>query len=178
MPAKPGRDRLLLRVGYFGGLRVTELITWDGARSSRGIAARRSWSSSAKATKCGRCCCRRRSPSGCWPAGAMHCRRRRCSTRRAQPGRASDRQGSIYLKRAAKRAGVNPAASAHWMRHAPRQPRHRPRRAGHAGVGDAGPCGSENDSNLCPRPTGRVVGSVSRKSVKGRVRVNRGAGGS
>ena len=53
--AKPGRDRLLLEIGYFGGLRVSELVSRPGLRSFTATAARPSLKWWARATRSGRC---------------------------------------------------------------------------------------------------------------------------
>ena len=52
--AKPGRDRLMLEVAYFGGLRVSELVGLIWGQVIRRDMARRSSRSSARGTKSGR----------------------------------------------------------------------------------------------------------------------------
>jgi integrase/recombinase XerD len=52
---KTDRDRLMFDLAYFGGLRVSELVSLTGFRSSGATAARRSSQSSARAVRAARC---------------------------------------------------------------------------------------------------------------------------
>jgi hypothetical protein len=56
----------------------------------------------------------------------------------------TERRINYIVKAAAQRAGINPAASAHWLRHAHAS-------HAHAGLADARPCRFEDDERLCAR---------------------------
>lgn len=86
-----------------------------------------------------------------------------------RPGEAlTERVVNYLVKAAADRAGVNPAVSVHWLRHAD---------ASHAidngasitpCVGHPGPCRSEDDFGLRSCPSGRELGPVSQDQMEGR----------
>ena len=164
---KPGRDRLLLDVGYFGGLRVTELVTLEwrqvipqGQRrvqleiTGKGDKVRQvllpAADCQAAAGQPGRCAAGGAGVpvdapawAGSQPAGRkLHHQAR---------GQACRRQSG----------GLGALAAA-----CPCLPCHRQRRAGHAGERNAGPCGFENDVDLLPRQAGRELGSVSENRVR------------
>jgi len=117
--ARPGRDRLLLEVAYFGGLRVSELVglTWAQVipRENReaqleivgkGGKARQVLIPSRLAA---RLLASRNDAPATAPVFA--------SVRR--PGfPLTDRAINFIVKGAAELAGINPAASVHWLRHA------------------------------------------------------------
>ena len=108
----------MLDMAYYGGLRVSELVSSSGARSSGAIAGRRSWKLSVKAqdspgTAPAEISTRLFSSRGDAPASAPVFRVVR------RPGEAlTERAVNFIVKAAAKRAGVNPAVSVHWLRHA------------------------------------------------------------
>jgi site-specific recombinase XerD len=117
--AKPGRDRLMLQVAYFGGLRVSELVslTWHQViRRDSGEAQLSIIGKGDKAREvlipaaiAGPLLASR----GDAPASAPLF----SSVRR--PGQPlTERAVNYIVKDAAERAGVNPAASVHWLRHA------------------------------------------------------------
>ena len=117
--ARPGRDRLMLEVAYFGGLRVSELVslTWSQViRRDNGEAQLEVVGKGDKvrqvlipAAIAGPLFASR----GDAPASAPVFG----SVRR--PGQPlTERAVNYIVKDAAARAGVNPAASVHWLRHA------------------------------------------------------------
>jgi integrase/recombinase XerD len=117
--AKPGRDRLMLQVAYFGGLRVSELVslTWsqvirrDSGEAQLSIVGKGDKSREVliPAAIAGPLLVSRGDAPASTPVFA--------SVRR--PGRPlTERAVNYIVKEAAERAGVNPAASVHWLRHA------------------------------------------------------------
>jgi integrase/recombinase XerD len=117
--AKPGRDHLLLQVAYFGGLRVTELTTLQWRQVIERDSGEAQLELIGKGGKVRQVLLpapiarRLLASRGDAPAEAPVF----ASTRR--PGQPLTQRATNYIiKRAAKRAGVNPATSAHWMRHA------------------------------------------------------------
>jgi integrase/recombinase XerD len=117
--ANPGRDRLMLEVAYFGGLRVSELVslTWsqvvrrDDGQVQLSIVGKgdRSREVLLPAAVAGPLLASR----GDAPAAAA------VFTSVRNPGHApTERAVNYIVKNAAARAGVNPAASVHWLRHA------------------------------------------------------------
>jgi integrase/recombinase XerD len=117
--AKPGRDRLMLQVAYFGGLRVSELVglTWSQViRRDDGQAQLSIIGKGGKAREvlipaaiAGPLLASRGDAPASAPVFA--------SVR--NPGHAlTERAVNYIVKDAARRAGVNPAASVHWFRHA------------------------------------------------------------
>jgi site-specific recombinase XerD len=116
---KPGRDRLMLEVAYFGGLRVTELVSLEW----RQVIPRDSGEAQLEITGKGDKVRQELLPAAI--ASQLLAARGNAlptapvfeSTRNS--GRPLTARAVNYIiKNAAKRAGVNPAASAHWMRHA------------------------------------------------------------
>ena len=109
--AKPGRDRLLLEVAYYGALRVSELasLTWGQvlpretgeaqlAIVGKGDKPRNVLLPAELATAL----------AGMrWESGPE-----------ARVFPITERRINYIVKATAKRAGINPAASAHWLRHA------------------------------------------------------------
>jgi integrase/recombinase XerD len=117
--AHPGRDRLLLEVAYFGGLRVSELVslTWSQViRRDSGEAQLEVVGKGDKvrqvlipATIAAPLFASRGDAPGSAPVFGSVRRPDRPLTERAV---------NYMLKDAAVLAGVNPAASIHWLRHA------------------------------------------------------------
>jgi integrase/recombinase XerD len=117
--AKSGRDRLMLQVAYFGGLRVSELVslTWsqvirrDSGEAQLSIVGKGDKAREVliPATIAGPLLASRGDAPASTPVFA--------SVRR--PGQPlTERAVNYIVKDAAERAGVNPAASVHWLRHA------------------------------------------------------------
>jgi integrase/recombinase XerD len=117
--ANPGRDRLMLEVGYFGGLRVSELVslTWsqviarDDGQAQLAVIGKGDKDRQVliPAVIAARLLAGRGDAPGTAPVFE--------SVR--NPGHAlTDRAVNFIVKAAASRAGVNPAASVHWLRHA------------------------------------------------------------
>jgi integrase/recombinase XerD len=117
--ARPGRDRLMLQVAYFGGLRVSELVglTWsqvirrDSGEAQLSIVGKGSKEREVliPAAIAGPLLASRGEAPATAPVFA--------SVR--NPGHALTVRAVNYIvKDAARRAGVNPAASVHWFRHA------------------------------------------------------------
>jgi integrase/recombinase XerD len=117
--AHPGRDRLMLEVAYFGGLRVSELVSLTWSQVIRRDSGEAQLSVIGKGDKdrqvlipaaiAGPLLASRGDAPGSAPVFA--------SVRR--PGQPlTERAVNYIIKDAAKRAGVNPAASVHWLRHA------------------------------------------------------------
>ena len=114
-----GRDRLMLEVAYFGGLRVSELVslTWGQViRRNNGEAQLEIVGKGGKTRQVllpTEIASRLLASRGAAPALAPVFQ----SVRR--PGSPlTDRAINYMLKDAALRAGVNPATSVHWLRHA------------------------------------------------------------
>jgi integrase/recombinase XerD len=117
--AKGGRDRLMLQVAYFGGLRVGELVSLTWSQVIRRDSGEAQLSVVGKGDKDGQ----NTDP---------------CRNRRAIAGQPGERTGvgvgirvcapiwsaavrtrvNYIVTDVAERAGVNPAASVHWPRHA------------------------------------------------------------
>jgi len=117
--ARPGRDRLLLQIAYFGGLRVSELVglTWGQ------VIPRDSGEAQLEIVGKGDKVRQVLVPAAI--AGALLASRGEATARAPVfassrlPGEPlTDRAINYMLKAAARRAGVNPAASVHWLRHA------------------------------------------------------------
>jgi integrase/recombinase XerD len=117
--ANPGRDRLMLQVAYFGGLRVSELValTWsqvirrDNGEAQLSIIGKGDKSREVllPAAIAGLLLASRGDAPATAPVFA--------SVR--NPGHAlTERAVNYIVKDTAERAGVNPAASVHWLRHA------------------------------------------------------------
>jgi site-specific recombinase XerD len=117
--ARPGRDRLMLETAYFGGLRVSELVslTWGQViRRDNGEAQLEIVGKGDKVRQVlipvaiakGLLASRGDAPSKATVFGSVR--------RSGQP--LTERAVNYILKNAAARAGVNPAASVHWLRHA------------------------------------------------------------
>jgi site-specific recombinase XerD len=117
--AQAGRDQLLLETGYFGGLRVSELVnlTWSQAiRRDNGEAQLSIVGKGDKAREVlvpEHIAARLLASRGDAPASAPVFGSVR---RQGQP--LTERAVNYMVKAAAKRAGVNPAVSVHWLRHA------------------------------------------------------------
>jgi site-specific recombinase XerD len=117
--AKMDRDRLMFDLAYFGGLRVSELVSLTWAQIIRRDSGEAQLSIVGKGSK-GRevlipavISARLFASRGDAPASAPVFP----SVRR--PGRPlTERAVNFIVKEAAERAGVNPAASIHWLRHA------------------------------------------------------------
>jgi site-specific recombinase XerD len=117
--AKTDRDRLMFDLAYFGGLRVSELVGLTWAQVIRRDSGEAQLSIVGKGSK-GRevlipavISARLFASRGDAPASAPVFE----SVRR--PGSPlTDRAVNFIVKEAAERAGVNPAASIHWLRHA------------------------------------------------------------
>jgi site-specific recombinase XerD len=116
---RPGRDRLMFEVAYFGGLRVSELVslTWsqvirrDSGEAQlevvgKGDKVRQVLIPAEIATRL--FASRGDAPTSAPVFGSVR--------RPGQP--LTERAVNYILKNAAARAGVNPAASVHWLRHA------------------------------------------------------------
>ncbi len=107
--AKPGRDRLLLEVAYYGALRVSEIsnLTWGQVLPRE--------TGEAQLAILGK---------GDKPRNVL-LPAELATALAAMRGEPQDRVFAIterrinyIVKAAAKRAGINPATSAHWLRHA------------------------------------------------------------
>ena len=117
--AKPGRDQLMLDVAYFGGLRVSELVSLIWGQVIRRDSGEAQLEIVGKGDKVrqvlipAEISARLFASRGDAPASAPVF----CSVRR--PGEAlTERAVNYMVKAAAERAGVNPAVSVHWLRHA------------------------------------------------------------
>jgi integrase/recombinase XerD len=117
--ANPGRDRLMLQVAYFGGLRVSELVSLTWSQVIRRDDGQAQLSIIGKGTKerevlipaaiAGPLLASRGNALATAPVFA--------SVRR--PGQPlTPRAINFMVKEVAERAGVNPAMSIHWLRHA------------------------------------------------------------
>jgi site-specific recombinase XerD len=117
--ANPGRDRLMLEVAYFGGLRVSELVSlaW------RQVIARDSGEAQLGVTGKGDKVRQVLIPAAI-ATQLLASRANALATAPVfesvrHPGHPlTDRAVNYMIKACAKRAGVNPAASVHWLRHA------------------------------------------------------------
>ena len=117
--AKPGRDQLMLETGYFGGLRVSELVSLIWAQVIRRDNGEAQLEVLGKGDKVRQVlipaeisahlfASRGDAPASAPVFGSVR-----------RPGRAlSERAVNYMVKAAAERAGVNPAVSVHWLRHA------------------------------------------------------------
>ncbi len=117
--AKPGRDQLMLDVAYFGGLRVSELVSLIWGQVIRRDSGEAQLEIVGKGDKVrqvlipAEIAARLFASRGDAPASAPVFG----SVRR--PGEAlTERAVNYMVKAAAERAGVNPAVSVHWLRHA------------------------------------------------------------
>ena len=117
--ANPGRDRLLLELGYFGGLRVSELVSLTWAQVIRRDSGEAQLEVVGKGDKVRQVLipavisARLFASRGDAPASAPVFESVR------NPGHPlTDRAINYLIKGLASRARVNPAASVHWLRHA------------------------------------------------------------
>ena len=117
--ASPGRDRLMLEVAYFGGLRVSELVSLTWRQVIRRDSGEAQLEVVGKGDKVRQVlipaviAARLLASRGDAPASAPVFESVR------NPGHAlTERAVNFIVKAAAKRAAVNPAASVHWLRHA------------------------------------------------------------
>lgn len=116
--ARPGRDRLLLELGYFGGLRVSELVSLTWAQVIRRDSGEAQLEIVGKGSKTRQVlipaaiAARLLASRGGAPATAPV-----FGSLRHQGG-LSERAVNYIVKDAAERAGINSAASVHWLRHA------------------------------------------------------------
>jgi integrase/recombinase XerD len=116
--AKPGRDRLMLQVAYFGGLRVSELVSLTWGQVIRRDNGEAQFSIVGKGDKA------REVLIPAAIAGLLLASRGDASA--SAPGvfasvrnaghALTQRAVNFIIKAAAARAGVNPAASVHWLR--------------------------------------------------------------
>jgi site-specific recombinase XerD len=117
--AKPGRDRLMLEVAYFGALRVSELVSLTWGQVIRRDSGEAQLSIVGKGDKAREVLIPAAiagpllASRGYAPASAPVFPSVR------NPGHAlTERAVNYIVKAAAEAAGVNPAASVHWLRHA------------------------------------------------------------
>jgi integrase/recombinase XerD len=117
--ANPGRDRLMLEVAYFGGLRVSELVSLTWAQVIRRDDGQAQLSIIGKGDK------EREVLIPAVIAGPLWASRGEAPASAPvfpsvrNPGHAlTERAVNYIIKDAAERAGINPAASVHWLRHA------------------------------------------------------------
>jgi site-specific recombinase XerD len=117
--AGQGRDRLMLEVAYFGGLRVSELVSLTWSQVIRRDSGEAQLEVVGKGDKV------RQVLIPAAIAGALWASRGDVPTSAPvfdsvrRPGQPlTERAVNYILKNAAARAGVNPAASVHWLRHA------------------------------------------------------------
>jgi site-specific recombinase XerD len=117
--ASPGRDRLMLEVAYFGGLRVSELVSLTWRQVIRRDSGEAQLEVVGKGDKVRQVlipaviAARLLASRGDAPASAPVFESVR------NPGHAlTERAVNFIVKAAATRAGANPAASVHWLRHA------------------------------------------------------------
>ena len=108
--ARSRRDRLMLEVAYFSALRVSELagLTWSQVIPRETGEAQ--LPSSARATS--------RAISWFQPISPRPCAICAVMPRLGAGVPDSERRINYIVKATAKRAGINPAVSAHWLRHA------------------------------------------------------------
>jgi integrase/recombinase XerD len=117
--AKSDRDRLMFDLAYFGGLRVSELVSLTWAQVIRRDSGEAQLSIIGKGSKSREVlipaviATRLFASRGDAPAPAPVFQ----SVRRPG-GPLTERAVNFIVKEAAERAGVNPAASIHWLRHA------------------------------------------------------------
>jgi integrase/recombinase XerD len=117
--ANPGRDRLMLEVAYFGGLRVSELVSLKWSQVIRRDSGEAQLEIVGKGDKVRQVLIPAAiagpllaSLGDAAPSAPVF-----PSVR--NPGHAlTERAVNYIVKEAAERAGVNPAASVHWLRHA------------------------------------------------------------
>ena len=165
--ANPGRDRLMLEVAYYGGLRVSELVSLTWAQVIERDSGEAQLEVVGKGDKARQVLIP--PPIATRPAGEP----RRGASRSApvfesvrNPGHAPDRAGGEFHRQGRSQARRRQPGRLRALAAArARQPRDRQRRAHHAGVGDARPCGSEDDVGLRPRPAGRELGPISEDEV-------------
>jgi site-specific recombinase XerD len=117
--AKPGRDRLLLETGYFGGLRVSEVVSLTWAQVIRRDSGEAQLEVVGKGAKVRQVlipaaiaglllASRGDAPASAPVFGTVR-----------RPGEPlTERAVNYIVKAAAERAGVNSAVSVHWLRHA------------------------------------------------------------
>jgi site-specific recombinase XerD len=117
--AGQGRDRLMLEVAYFGGLRVSELVSLTWSQVIRRDSGEAQLEVVGKGDKVRQVLI----PTAI--AGPLLASRGDAPTSAPvfgsvrRPGQPlTERAVNYILKNAAARAGVNPAASVHWLRHA------------------------------------------------------------
>ena len=156
----------MLEVAYFGGLRVSELVSLTWSQVIRRDSGEAQLEVVGKGDKVRQVlippaiaahlfASRGDAPSSA-PVFEFGAQSRPCPHR---PGRQFHRQGRSQARRR-QPGSIRALAPAR-----ARQPRHRQRRADHARVGDARPRGSQDDVGLCPRPTGREFGPLLEDEV-------------
>ena len=109
--ARPGRDRLMLEVGYFGALRVSELAGLTWSQIIPRVTGEAQLAIVGKGDKP-----RNILIPADLAADLLKLRGDAWGVARVFP--ISERRINYILKATAKRVGINPAVSAHWLRHA------------------------------------------------------------
>jgi integrase/recombinase XerD len=148
---KTDRDRLMFHLAYFGGLRVSELVslTWgqvirrDSGEAQLSIVGKGSRNREVLIPEV--IAARLFASRGDAPASTPVFQSVR---RRGSPP--TERAVNFIVKEAAERAGVNPAASIHWLRHA-----HASHAIDNAGLGHIGACRPEDHQRLHARAARR-----------------------
>jgi integrase/recombinase XerD len=109
--ARPGRDRLLLQVAYYGALRVSELASLTWAQVFPRETGEAQVAIIGKGDKPRNVLL---PPEIAAALAAM----RQGAAAEARVFPITERRINYIVKATAQRAGINPAASAHWLRHA------------------------------------------------------------
>jgi integrase/recombinase XerD len=117
--ARQGRDRLVLEVAYFGGLRVSELVSLTWSQVIRRDSGEAQLEVVGKGDKVRQVLIPTAIVGPLWASRGDAPTSAPVFGSVRRPGQPlTERAVNYILKNAAARAGVNPAASVHWLRHA------------------------------------------------------------